>query len=66
MTLRTGLEDIPGIGTKRQRALLDSFGTLRTLRQATAAEIAKVVGTKLAGAVYEKLCAEKEPGKRKG
>lgn len=66
VTLRTGLEDIPGIGKKRQRALLDSFGTLRTLRQATAAEIAKVVGTKLAGAVYEKLCAEKEPGKRKG
>ena len=64
--LRTGLEGIPGIGKKRQRALLDRFGTLRNLRQATEEEIAKVVGNKLARSVYEKLCAQTEPGKGKG
>ena len=62
--LRTGLEGIPGVGKKRQRALLDKFGTLRDLRQAAEEDIAKVVGKKVARSVYEKLCSEKDPRNR--
>ncbi len=58
-TLRTGLEEIPGIGRKRRQALLDRFGTLRSIQKATEEEIAAVVGRELARKVYEKLCQEK-------
>jgi excinuclease ABC subunit C len=59
-TLRTGLEGIPGIGKKRAQAILAAFGTLKNLRQATEADIARVVGDRLARAVHEKLV--KGPG----
>jgi len=52
-TLRTGLENIPGIGKKRRQDLLDKFGTLRKMRSATVEEIAAVVGEKLARAVVD-------------
>ncbi|MBN1442978.1 MAG: excinuclease ABC subunit UvrC [Planctomycetes bacterium] len=54
-TLRTGLEDIEGIGPKRRQALIDRFGTLRKIRAATAEEIAEVVGARLAQVVRERL-----------
>ena len=54
-TLRTGLEGIPGIGRKRTEAILAAFGTLKNIRQATEADIAGVVGERLARVVYEKL-----------
>ncbi len=54
-TLRTGLEEIPGIGKKKRTALLDRFGTLKALRQASLADISAVVGEKLAQAVFQKL-----------
>jgi excinuclease ABC subunit C len=59
-TLRTGLEEIPGIGKARREAILARFGTLRRIREATEAEIAEVVGPRLATAVYRKL-VEAEP-----
>ncbi len=46
--LATGLEEIEGLGRKRQRALLDRFRTLDGIRDATEPEIAAVVGPKLA------------------
>jgi len=54
-TLRTGLEGIAGIGRKRRQAILDAFGTLRRIREASDEEIAAVVGPKLARAIREKL-----------
>ncbi len=62
-TLRTGLEEIPGIGKKRRRALLEKFGTLRNIRTATQEEIAAVVGKELGRRVYEKLGREGSRGK---
>ena len=45
---RSVLEDIPGVGDKRRRALLRHFGSLKRIRAATAEEIARVDGFNLA------------------
>ena len=49
------LEEIPGIGEGRKRALLRHFGSLRRIKQATVAEIAEAegFGPKQAQAVFE-------------
>jgi excinuclease ABC subunit C len=44
---RSVLEEVPGIGEKRKRALLAHFGSLRRIRSATAEEIAQVEGFNL-------------------
>jgi excinuclease ABC subunit C len=44
---RSVLEEIPGIGDKRKRALLAHFGSLKRIRAATAEEIARVEGFNL-------------------
>src|SRR5881394_1335337 len=44
---RSVLEEIPGIGDKRKRALLAHFGSLKRIRAATAEEIAQVEGFNL-------------------
>jgi excinuclease ABC subunit C len=41
---RSVLEEIPGIGDKRKRALLSHFGSLKRIRAASAEEIAQVEG----------------------
>lgn len=41
---RSALDDVPGLGPTRARALLKAFGSLRAIRQASAAEIAEVKG----------------------
>jgi excinuclease ABC subunit C len=43
-TLASELNEIPGIGPQRRRALLERFGSVRALRRATADEIAAVRG----------------------
>ena len=54
-TLSTGLEEVDGVGKKRQRALVDRFGTLQKIRDASLEEIAEVVGPKIAAKVREHL-----------
>src|SRR5207253_459842 len=51
------LEEIPGIGDKRKRALLSHFGSLKRIRAATAGDIALVEGfnEQLAGRVHQFL-----------
>ncbi len=44
---RSVLEEIPGIGEKRKRALLGHFGSLKRIRNATAGEVAQVEGFNL-------------------
>src|SRR5438067_1805744 len=44
---RSMLEEIPGIGDKRKRALLSHFGSLKRIRAASAEEIAEVEGFNL-------------------
>jgi len=43
-TLRSELDDIPGIGPTRRRALLSRFGSVRGVRGASEAELAVIVG----------------------
>jgi excinuclease ABC subunit C len=43
-TLSSELSSIPGIGPKRQRALLNRFGSVRSLREASEDEVAAVPG----------------------
>ncbi len=54
------LQDIPGLGEKRVRALLKHFGSAKRLRLATAGEIAQVagIGDVLATTIVENLAAE--------
>ncbi|MSP61142.1 MAG: excinuclease ABC subunit UvrC [Myxococcales bacterium] len=43
-TLRSALEDVPGVGPKRQRELLRRFGSLKKVREATVDELAAAPG----------------------
>ena len=49
--LRSELDDVPGIGPRRRRTLLTTFGSLAGVRRATREELAAVVGQKTADAV---------------
>lgn len=51
--LRSGLEDIAGIGTQRRTQLLRHFGSLKQVREASVAELTTVLPEKLARTVYE-------------
>jgi excinuclease ABC subunit C len=51
--LRSELDDVPGIGPRRRRALLTTFGSLAGVRRATREELSAVVGTKAASAVID-------------
>lgn len=60
-TRRTStLEEVPGIGPKRRRELLNHFGGLQELSRASAEEIAKAPGIskKLAELIYDTLHSE--------
>ena len=39
-----GLQEIPGVGPTRKRALLRHFGTLKAIERAAVADLAKVPG----------------------
>ena len=43
-TVRSALRDIPGLGPRREQALLARFGSLRGIREASAAEIGRIPG----------------------
>ena len=51
--LRSELDDVPGIGPRRRRALLTAFGSLAGVRRATREELEAVVGARAAGAVID-------------
>jgi excinuclease ABC subunit C len=55
--LASPLDDVPGVGPTRKKALLKRFGSLTQLRQATPDEIAATagIGPELARAVYQHL-----------
>jgi excinuclease ABC subunit C len=50
-TLRSELEEIPGIGPAKRRQLLSRFGSLRGVRGASEAELAAAVGKALAARI---------------
>jgi excinuclease ABC subunit C len=49
--LRSDLDRVPGVGPRRRRALLTTFGSVAGVRRATREELAAAVGAKLADAV---------------
>jgi excinuclease ABC subunit C len=51
--LRSQLDEVPGIGPRRRRALLRAFGSLAGVRRATREELESVVGAKTANAVID-------------
>ncbi|MDO8616837.1 MAG: excinuclease ABC subunit UvrC [Dehalococcoidia bacterium] len=53
--MRSALDEIPGVGPKRKKALLRKFGSVKTIREATVEEIAATPGFTLA--VAEKVLA---------
>ncbi len=55
---RSLLDDGPGVGATRRRALLRAFGSVGEMRVAAEAEIAKIVGPKVAQAVVARLRAD--------
>jgi excinuclease ABC subunit C len=59
--LRSPLDDVPGVGPARKKALLKRFGSLARLRRAEAEQIAETpgIGQELAAAIHERL---RDPG----
>jgi excinuclease ABC subunit C len=51
--LRSELDAVPGIGPRRRRALLTTFGSLSGVRRATREELEAVVGARTASAVID-------------
>ncbi len=51
--LRSELDDVPGIGPRRRRQLLRTFGSLTGVRRATREELTSIVGAKAADAVLQ-------------
>jgi excinuclease ABC subunit C len=49
--LRSELDDVPGIGARRRRALLTTFGSVAGVRRATREDLEAAVGRKVADAV---------------
>lgn len=66
--LRSGLDDVPGLGPKRRRALLRTFGSLRGVLEASDASLLEVEGVtpKIVRALREKLGGEGAPAGRTG
>ena len=57
-TLRSGLDELSGVGVKRRKLLLEHFGSLSAVRQASRQDLAKVLGPRVAESVYEQLHSE--------
>ncbi|HUP66364.1 MAG TPA: excinuclease ABC subunit UvrC [Thermoanaerobaculia bacterium] len=56
-TLTSELDLLAGIGTKRRKLLLEHFGSLSAVRQASELDLAQVLGPKVGKTVYEQLHA---------
>jgi excinuclease ABC subunit C len=56
--LRSGLDDIAGIGPRRRRALLETFGSVAGVRRAGREALRAVVGAKAADAVLAHFARE--------
>ena len=59
-TLRSRLDDIPGVGPKRKRQLLTRFGSAAGVAAASEDDLRPILGPKLAASVAELLRAGDE------
>jgi excinuclease ABC subunit C len=55
--LHSELDDLPGIGEKRRRLLIERFGSLSAVKQASAQDLMNVLGRKVGQQVYDELHA---------
>ena len=55
--LRSSLDEVPGVGPKRKRALLKQFGSVDAIKKASVSELASVPGmtSRTAAALKERL-----------
>jgi excinuclease ABC subunit C len=63
-TLRSRLDDIPGIGPRRRKALLRRFGSVEGARAAPLAELAEVIGPAVAQRLFAALREPAAPADR--
>ncbi|MCP4503013.1 MAG: excinuclease ABC subunit UvrC [Deltaproteobacteria bacterium] len=65
-TLRSSLDDIPGVGFKKRRALLQHLGSIKSVKEASLDELAAVpgIGEKLARIITKHLEPEQKDTKR--
>ncbi len=54
-TLRSELDDLPGIGAKRKRLLIERFGSVSAIKQASAQDLINVLGRKVGQGLYDEL-----------
>ena len=59
-TTRSGLKEIPGVGEKRHKMLLKTFGSLSAIQNASVTELERVLPHTVAVAVWEHFCKAKE------
>ena len=55
--LHSALDDLPGIGEKRRKLLIERFGSVSAIRQASPQDLINVLGKKVGAVVYEELHA---------
>jgi excinuclease ABC subunit C len=54
-TLHSELDDLPGIGGKRKRLLLERFGSVSAVKQASAQDLMNVLGRKVGQTLFDEL-----------
>ena len=54
-TLHSELDDLPGIGEKRKRLLIERFGSVSAVRQASAQDLIHVLGPKVGQTLWDEL-----------
>jgi excinuclease ABC subunit C len=61
-TLTSELAEIPGVGPTRQRVLLEKFGSVRAVKEAAPADLARLPGfsDKLARQILEHLASQNQ------
>jgi len=55
--LHSELDDLPGIGEKRRRLLIERFGSVSGVKQASAQDLMNVLGKKVGQTLYDELHA---------
>jgi len=50
-TLRSALDDVPGVGPRRRKALLTAFGSVAGVRRASREDLTRVAGARTAEAI---------------
>jgi excinuclease ABC subunit C len=58
--VESAFDEIPGVGPNRRRSLLDTFGSLQGVREATMEELERAPGISgtLARTIFEHFCAD--------